>query len=212
MKNRNWAQSAAVGAVITMSSIFGQAALAGPICETVEECRAMRDQGDARLQELLKNALPAFGDLVKESDGSIRRMNQYQAEQYCKDNNSRLPSARELALLSQSLGAKGILDTAFAEVSVENGYVVTEISRMWGDGYYAIYRKNKSYEKVVDFYFNDTGYQAPQGEQGNEWIWSSSVHPDGSYDAYSLRGRDGSFYHSTRAHLAYAVRCVAGVR
>lgn len=38
-------------------------------------------------------------------------MNQYEAEDYCRSQGYRLPTARELALYSRSLGGEGISET-----------------------------------------------------------------------------------------------------
>ena len=87
-------------------------------------------------------------------------MNQYDAVSYCANQGMHLPSARELAQLSASLGAAGISETP--------------------KGYYLVSAKNAD-GKVDNFYFNYSGYKRPQGDLGNNWFWSSSV---SSYDFY----------------------------
>ena len=56
-------------------------------------------------------AAPQFSEIARYADGSIRLMNQPDAESYCKAQDMHLPSARELAQLSQSLGAFGIINS-----------------------------------------------------------------------------------------------------
>lgn len=153
----------------------------------------------------------ALGDIVKNPDGSVSHMNQYDSEKYCLAQGSRLPTAKELAKESQRLLAKGVHAHAkHLGVSVDSYAVNTEIDQMRRDGYRPIYTKNSSGQKVVDFYFNNSGYERPAGELGNYFFWSSSVHPVYSDYAYGLYGYDGDFVYDSR-HISYAycaVRCV----
>ena len=112
-----------------------------------------------------------------------------EAKKICHDKGMRLPTARELALASQSMGAKGISETK-------------------KDGYYLV-KGSDSSGKPDPFYFNNKGYRRPAGELGNYWFWSSSGHPDYSGNAYILVGTygyiDGVYY---RHYSSNAVRCV----
>lgn len=80
---------------------------------------------------------------------------------------------------------------------------------MDNDGYYPIYTRNDAGQRVVDFYFNYSGYQRPAGDLGSNWFWSSSVHPDRSYYAYYLNGHFGVIVSAYRDDDGGAVRCVA---
>lgn len=154
----------------------------------------------------------ALGDIVKNPDGSVRHMNQHDAEKYCLAQGSRLPTAKELAKYAQdNHTAKGIHAKAkHLGLSVDSDAVKAEINQMDRDGYCAIYTKNSSGQKVVDFYFKNGGYQRPAGELGNYFFWSSSVHPDSSNYAYALYGVSGHIYDPSRSYSDYfsAVRCV----
>ena len=154
-----------------------------------------------------------WDDIAKDKNGKVLIMNQYDAEKYCanleKDGKTdwRLPTVREQALLSQSMGAKGIKETQFAEIKSSDARVSAEITQMGKDNYYPIYKKNAAGDTVVDFYFNYSGYQKPDGDLGQNWFWSSSVHPYDSSFAYVLSGRYGSVSYDSRDD-SHAVRCV----
>ena len=49
-----------------------------------------------------------LSDILRNSDGSVRLMTRKDAENFCKSQGMRLPTAREIALYSQGLGAKGV--------------------------------------------------------------------------------------------------------
>jgi hypothetical protein len=121
-----------------------------------------------------------------------------------------LPTARELAVYSQSLGARGIRETAHPGVVTSDTTVRAEIEQMDRDGYYPIYVANSSGQRAVDFYFNSSGYQRPAGDLGNLWFWSSSVHPVFSDSAYNVNGVNGVFGLDLRSPYSdgSAVRCV----
>lgn len=194
-------------AAVSMTAV----AHADPICGTLEQCRAMQVQVEARIQEVLRNVTPALGDIVRNENGSVRHMNQYDADQYCRSRGSRLPTVRELALVSQSLGARGIRETAHAGVVRTEAAVQAEITQMSAAGYYPIYTMNGSNQPSVDFYFNYTGYQRPAGDLGSHFFWSSSVHPYYSSNAYYLYGGNGVIFSAgfrSYYDVDSAVRCV----
>ena len=178
-----------------------------PVCNTLKECNQLKVE--ARIQELLKDETLSLGDIVKDAHGKVRTMNQYDADKYCKSIGSRLPTARELALYSQSLGARGILETSYSGIDSASSKVQTEITQMDKEGYYPIYTKNSAEKTVVDFYLNYSGYQRPAGDFGNYWFWSSLVHPYYSYNAYDLDGYNGGIGNYNRSNDdLIAVRCV----
>jgi hypothetical protein len=131
------------------------------------------------------DARPELTDIVKDADGRIRLMNQYDAESYCRNEGSRLPTARELALESQRLGAQGISETP-------------------KDGYYLV-KDSDGATNPDHFYFSYKGYERPAGELGDHWFWSSSVSP---YYAYLLNGDHGGIGLNDRSTPYGAVRCM----
>jgi hypothetical protein len=143
---------------------------------------------------LLRDVTPTLGDIVRGSDGSIRHMNQYDADAYCHAQGMRLPNARELALVSMSHGAAGIRETAHAGVAVSNSAVQAEIAQMQTDRFYPIYAANSAHQPVIDFYFSRSGYRRPSGDEGSYWLWSSSVLPVVSSNAYGFGGGGGGIY------------------
>jgi uncharacterized protein (TIGR02145 family) len=149
------------------------------------------------LKALQAGQAPRFLDIAKNADGSPNLMPQSEAIAYCKDPNqvpqpAHLPSARELAQLSTSLGAKGIVDKC--EGSDQKCYTISAINV---DG------------SQDTFNFSYDGYQRPSGELGKNWFWSSSVSSYYSYSAYYLYGVNGSVYYDYRYDYN-AVRCVSG--
>jgi len=86
--------------------------------------------------------VPQFGDIVRNSDGTISYMNQHDAIAYCANLGMHLPSARELAQLSASLGVQGIKELVqFPSVSEANRagyYRIDARARNTNDGKIAI--------------------------------------------------------------------------
>jgi hypothetical protein len=147
---------------------------------------------------------PKFGDIVRNSDGSIHYMNQYDASTYCSSQGMHLPSAREFAQLSVSRGAKGIkeLNQFPDETSANNA------------GYEIVLTQNSNGQSDDGFYLNYYGYKKPTGDFRN-LFWSSSVLLDISEVAYMFVGWDGDLVYGYGGlngyrDLKYAVRCVAG--
>lgn len=174
------------------------------------QTQARLGQIQARIRELGGSAPVALGDILRDSNGRVRHMNQYDAERACREQGSRLPTARELAVYSQSLGARGIRETAHPGVVRTDSTVQAETEQMERDGYYTIYVANASSQPAVDFYFNYSGYQRPAGDLANYFFWSSSVLPDYSFSAYGLNGGNGFIDDFNRSYDGdgSAVRCV----
>ena len=204
--------------IVNLLAVSGYAA---DVCKTLPECQQLKTQlsaslaaVDARIQALQPS--PQIGDIARNTDGSIRYMDQADAINYCacdsdharKDlgcttapNSNHLPSARELAQLAsqhctsdllgkEPCGAAGISETA------EDGY--KQVSAKNADG------KNDS------FYFNYSGYQQPAGDLGNNWFWSSSVNSIDSDGAFDLYGGYGFVGNVSRRKFSDAVRCARG--
>ena len=152
-------------------------------CHTIEDCQQQIAERKAAQAKLLKEVTP-------ELTGILTGVSQYEAERICRNEGMRLPTARELALVAQSLGAEGISETR-------------------KDGYRLI-RGTDSAGNPDNFYFSYKGYQRPAGDLGNKWFWSSSVHPYVSRDAYVLGGNNGDFGYGPRSYVYnfIAVRCV----
>ncbi len=179
--------------IVNLLAVSGYAA---DVCKTLPECQQLKTQlsasmaaVDARIQALQPS--PQVGDIARNTDGSIRYMNQADAINYCASQGQHLPSARELAQLAQSMGAAGISETA------KNGYY--QVSAKNADG------------KADTFYFSHAGYNRPAGDLGYNWFWSSSVVSSSlSYNAFLLDGVVGGVDYDLRGSLSYAVRCARG--
>lgn len=144
-----------------------------------------------------------FGDIVKNPDGSIRRMVQSSeyfksighprpngelgAVEYCASQGMRLPSIRELAELLVSMGAAGVSET------VKTG---------------SVYVSSKNADGSADgFYFTNTGYHAPNLDFARNKFWSSSLGSSFSSDVYFIDG-SGGYMDAIYRDETYAVRCV----
>ena len=219
---QKWILSLSVLSLAVGAQLLSLRAEAQVVCGTLAECRTMESQTQAtqtqatlgriqaRIRELEGSTGSGLGDILRDANGLVRHMNQYDAERTCREQGTRLPTARELAVYSQSLGARGIRETAHPGVVMSDTTVRAEIEQMDRDGYYPIYVANSSGQRAVDFYFNYSGYQRPAGDLGNLWFWSSSVHPVYSNDAYNLNGHNGHLYYGYRSYVGVdsAVRCV----
>jgi hypothetical protein len=182
MKAKKW--------MLVLLALNGAAnvAQAAELCNTIDACRALQTEVEARLAVLIKNSAPNLTDIAKNADGSVRHMTQYDADNYCRSQGQRLPTARELALYAQSLGAQGISETA------KDGYDLVKGSDSAGH--------------PDNFYFSNQGYQPPAGDLGKSWFWSSSLHPDHSDWPYSLKASEGKFEYFYLGFDFAAVRCV----
>jgi hypothetical protein len=140
----------------------------------------------------LADQMPRFLEIAKNADGSVKYLDQAAGRQYCSTHRAHLPSARELAKLSMSYGAKGIVDACASD---DDCYSVTAIN---ADG------------RFDSFNFSIAGYQPPAGDLGSNWFMSSSVgdEPYG-YGFFGLRGETGYVFSVDRAYSG-AVRCVSG--
>lgn len=136
----------------------------------------------------------SFLDIARDMNGKVMYMNQSEAIKYCANQGAHLPSARELAQLSMSLGAKGIVDscgydkrTCYKVDSIENA-----------DG------------SKDEFYFDYSGFEIPTGDLGDKWLWSSSVKSFNPDFAFVFHRHFGSIVYENGNYNNFAVLCVAG--
>jgi len=156
-------------------------------------------------QEAKLDSLPKFSDIVRNADGSIRLMAQSSeymksinqplptgelgALEYCASQGMHLPSARELAQLSQSMGAKGI--------GAPPEKITSGITAMDVDG------------NLDRFSFDKTGYVPPVGDFGKNSFWSSSTGKLTDYLVYVLSGDNGDIVTAGREMYKFVVICVS---
>lgn len=138
--------------------------------------------------------------IVRDADGHVLTMSQKQAIKACAENGMHLPTIRELAKLSQSMGAKGILETRVKDGSGEKPEGFHLVSSINPDG------------KKDEFYFSRSGYVAPKGDLGNNFFWSSSVDSRVPKYGNGLNGANGADVINFGAdpNFNFAVRCFAG--
>ena len=158
-------------------------------------------------------AAGSWGEIVRNPDGSVRIMDWQAATQYCTQVHQRLPSAREYAELSISLGAKGIRESAYKGVDYGENEAVfkalkEETKNNQREGYSLSVIKATSVNETknsleLDFYFCSAGYQRPAGDLGLFGFWSSTK----GYDSYIFNGLTGGI--ETDYELRWnAVRCI----
>lgn len=134
----------------------------------------------------------------------ICHMTQIQADRFCRNRGTRLPTARDQALISQSLGACGILSTT----EYDSFQGTPECPR---DSYYRVRVARSAQEPSGDeFYYSRSGYRRSDRDLGNYFFWSSSVSAFGSDYAYGLNGGNGFIDVDVRSVVFgdSAVRCV----
>lgn len=111
--------------------------------------------------------------IAKNADGSVKRMNQTAAYEYCYNykptGHYHLPSAYEFALLAMSHGAKGIVNECD---SSDNECQIIKYKTEDGTGRWVI------------FHYSYAGYHNPAAELQGNWFWSATSHPYKPYDRY----------------------------
>jgi hypothetical protein len=102
-----------------------------------------------------------LGPIVRNTDGSVRRMTQREAVSYCATRGG-LPTAKQLAL---ALNARGVSYTA------REGF------------------DERSPKNEPAFYYNDRLYERPTGDEGREFFWSSSIY--NGFNGWAFQGNYG---------------------
>lgn len=107
--------------------------------------------------------------------------------------NLYLPTIRDLAMIAQAAGAKGVLE--WPRNTLHWSYrLVKAINR------------GRGFEK---FYFSSQGYVRPAGDVGDNKFWSSSTYASWIPGSYVLNGRTGGIEHGVAEYVKVAaVRCV----
>jgi hypothetical protein len=144
-----------------------------------------------------QNALAiALRPIERDESGKVFHMSHKDAELYCIEHGSRLPTIRELAEETTKWGAK---------------MSVVEL-----DGYDAVYKYNGSVDYSgkgpVDFFHSASDYRRPTGDFadfGNFRTWSSSsfFRFNGQRYFYVLHGDDGTIWHEIDRDINFSVRC-----
>ena len=114
-------------------------------------------------------------------------MKHEQAKTFCAElgkksgQGARLPTLREFAELSKSLGSKGYLTDSEYDLERQGRFAVNvrKVSVKNPDG------------TIDSFNFSHHGYQRPSGGFGEHGYWSSSVHPTNPNFAFYFSGKTG---------------------
>ena len=166
---------------------------AQPVCNGLADCQALREQADVRIRELEVGPFPNFLDIAKDSDGKVIKMNPLDAKDYCAKKGTRLPTAREFAKLSMSLGSEGLIDDDTCHYTP--CHQVHQFP--WND------------LKEDIFIYSSVGYRRPSGDLGNHSFWSLSHGMGTGPGWYYFNGYDGDIEQGNNWGKR-AVLCLAG--
>lgn len=122
---------------------------------------------------------PERDGILRSSDGSILELTQQQAVKACPVG-SRLPTARELAGIARTNGAKGILELSDIGSHIPSGYSLS--TTVDSHGSHDI------------FYFSNENYHPPKGSLGYQAFWSSSLELGNAERAFIFSGATGDIY------------------
>ncbi len=138
-------------------------------------------------------ASAGFMDVVKDKDEKVMRRHYSWAQEYCSDQGTSLPSARQLAHLAMNLGAKGIVNSC--DNSDKECYLVEAVNE---DGARDI------------FYYSQEGFKPAEGDLGNNTFWSSSsiINPSTTRNGIALSGFTGSLFYANRYFSYRAILCL----
>jgi uncharacterized protein (TIGR02145 family) len=181
--------------------LFTISAQAKEVCDTIKECRQLQSKVEARLIKLLKNTTPELTEVLES------HVTQAEAKMICARKGMRLPTARELALFSQSRGAQEIQEI---HKDIHKDIIDTKMNNdepFFKDGAILIKGRDKMGNPDY-FYYNFNGYKHPD-EEVNYKFWSSSTRPESEYsDYYYLMDTNEGLITSDWRGYRYSVRCV----
>ncbi len=159
----------------------------------------------------LADQTPKFLDVVRKSDGTVRFMQYQEGREYCESRGYRLPTARELAMLSASQGARGFM----TECAPLDQYC----TRFEVVNFGPKHDVDLTLDEEEAFFFSYEGYKTPSGDHGKYHFLSSSVRANEESQDYNvgqgyvtLEGARGilTTVHTTGGLLGMvAVRCVS---
>lgn len=176
--------------IVTGYPISASAQLASGVSDSAKAFQLLQESNKSPQDiDTKMSPFPKLTAIIRNADGSIRSMNQYEAIEYCLSQGLRLPTIRELALYAQSREAHGVRESA-------------------REGYYLIESTNAN-GKPDSFYYTHRGYLQPKGDLGAVAFWSSSLHPRKTHQGYLLHGYDAVIFSEDRTVFGgVAVRCV----
>lgn len=156
---------------------------------------------------MVATAEPVFTDYVRDDVGRVKYVSRLDARYHCETQGARLPSARELAQLFMSNGAKGIVRAC---ETAQDCKKINKIKNVDGSS--------------DEFFFDKSGYQRPDdqsdiiitnskilGPRSGHPLWTSSVGSDApGYSGSIFIGltNDGSIHHFLVFEYYAAARCV----
>lgn len=113
-------------------------------------------------------ATNAISDFLKDENGKIiTNVYHQQATDACAALGMRLPTARELALEGVKSGAALLEVSDYDAGNFPTGYAKND--------FYSVTTKQADGSKD-SFYYSTKKYTKPDGDMGDYWTWSSSLH------------------------------------
>lgn len=131
------------------------------------------------------------------TDGAFCRMSHPDAVKHCQERAADLPLTREFGALAQANGSKGLL---------ELDYVREHLGGVPPKDYYKV-----DSDDGDTFYFNNSGYAAPEGPLGVESFWTASIvtkKPQYAHVYYGKLGGGGGTPEEHKLTYRHAVLCV----
>jgi hypothetical protein len=127
-----------------------------------------------------------LGYLILNENGRPKMMNHYDAEKFCSDRGTRLPTIHELVQLWQKFGAPPTRPTAFPGFSSDEPRVREETLAMIGENYWPVFKaqsKPHSGPRTVDFYSSSGDFLVYDQPLIGSNYWSTSYLPKVEGDA-----------------------------
>lgn len=163
-------------------------------CNSLEQCSQLRSKYqlllgeiDAKIESL--NPIPQILPPLRDREGNLIKLNYGGAIRACP-KGTHLPSIREYARLTQSLGAMGVLEVSQVDVN----HIPAK---------YELQSWKVSEKKRDAFYYNHNGYPV-DNKLVDVWYWTSSEEADS--DLIYVMYDDGGFFYYDRSE-EFAVRC-----
>lgn len=142
-------------------------------------------------------------------DGSLLLMNFSEASAYCKTRGTRLPTVREFADYAYQHGARGTRETAYPNIATTEKNVYLEgLSNFHSGGYVALKKRSETNRFIViNFYYSNEGYIAPQVDDFQAWTSSPFPAYPGAQPYYVFSSKTGRLDQAAEDKSLLAVSC-----
>lgn len=145
-----------------------------------------------------------ISDLVKNSDGKILKSGWFRGKDICRIvKGGDLPTVRDYAEEATKYGAEILETYQVSKEKLPNDFVLVDV-----------YNINVAHnvQKRDTFYYSFKSYNAPNGELGKTYAWTSSTYADAyenkMYWTKAIFSPHNGGFSLTHENEPYAVRCV----